>query len=45
MGIAGQFIELPQRRQIERPVHTVNLAIAVAGAIVELFVFDDCLGH
>ena len=42
---AGQLVEIPEGRQVERAVDPVDLAVAVAGAIVQVLSVDDHVGQ
>ena len=42
---AGQLVEIPEGRQVERAVDPVDLAVAVAGAIVQVLGVDDHVGQ
>ena len=42
---AGQPVELPEGGQVERPVDPVDLAVAVAAAVVQVLGVDDHAGE
>ena len=42
---AGQLVEIPEGRQVERPVDPVDLAVAVARAVVQVLGVDDHAGE